>query len=104
MSADEKASLFSAHFEARWCRDNFQQPYSCDLSLVLCSVVFRSIFVCSLLLDLYGGGWMYLLSFICLSAVAVEDGSSYFATALLHHAPPKVTSMLVLFVIFEGLF
>ena len=30
--------------------------------------------------------------------------SSGFATTLLHHAPPKVTSVLVLFVIFGGLF
>ena len=47
-----------------------------------------------------GGGWVYLYSFICLSAGAVEC----FATTLLHHAPPKVTSVLVLFVTFEGLF
>ena len=45
---------------------------------------------------------MYLCSFICLSAEAVEWEFSCFATALLHHAPPKVTSVLVLFVKFGG--
>ena len=47
---------------------------------------------------------MYLYSFICLSAGAVEWESSFFATTLLYHAPPKVTSVLVLFVIFGGSF
>ena len=51
-----------------------------------------------------GGGWLYLYSFICLSAGAVEWESSCFVTTLLHHAHPKVTSVLVLFVIFRGLF
>ena len=51
-----------------------------------------------------GGGWMYLYSFICLSARAVEWESSCIATTLLLHAPPMVTSVLVLFVIFGGLF
>ena len=51
-----------------------------------------------------GGGWMCLYSFICLSAGAVEGESSCFAITLLHHAPPQVTSVLVLFVIFGGLF
>ena len=45
---------------------------------------------------------MYHYSIICLSAGAVE--SSCFATTLLHHAPPKVTSVQVLFVIFGGSF
>ena len=49
-----------------------------------------------------GGGWVYL--FICLSAGAVEWESSGYATTLLHHAPLKVTSVLVPFVIFVGLF
>ena len=52
-SADEKASLFSAIFEAKQCSDSFQQPHSCDSSPVLCSIAFRSSFVTSLLLDLY---------------------------------------------------
>ena len=51
-----------------------------------------------------GGGWMHLYLFICLSAGAVEWESSCFATTLLHHASLKVTSVLVLFVIFGGLF
>ena len=46
---------------------------------------------------------MYLHSFIRLSAVAVEWETLCFATTLLYHAPSKVTSVLVLFVIFEGL-
>ena len=50
------------------------------------------------------GGWMYLYEFSCLFAGAVEGESPCFATTLLHHAPPKVTSVLVLFVIFGGLF
>ena len=48
----------------------------------------------------YGGGWMYLYSFICLSAIAVDWKFTCFATTLLHHAPRKVTSVIVLFVIF----
>ena len=56
-SADEKASMISEHFDANQCTDRFQQPHSCDPSPVLCSVVFRSGFLCSLLLDLnpHGG-------------------------------------------------
>ena len=56
-SADEKASLFSAHFDAKHCRDSFQQPHSCDHFSALCSVVFRFSFTRSLLLhfDPYGG-------------------------------------------------
>ena len=50
-----------------------------------------------------GDGWVHLYSFICLSAGTVEWESSCFATTLLHHAPTKVTSVLVLFVI-GGLF
>ena len=42
--------------------------------------------------------------FIHLFAGAVEWEASCFATTLLHPAPPKVTSVLVLFVIFGGLF
>ena len=52
MSADEKASLFSAHFDAKQCRDCFQQSYSCDSSPGLCSVAFQSSIIRSLLLDL----------------------------------------------------
>ena len=51
-----------------------------------------------------GGGWVYLYSFICLSAGVVEWQPYYFAITLLRHAPPKVASVLVLFVIFVGLF
>ena len=42
---------------AKQCRDSLQQPRSCNLCSVLCSVSFRSSFVRSLLLDLdpYGG-------------------------------------------------
>ena len=47
---------------------------------------------------------MYRYSFSCLSAGAVEWEPSCFAITLLHHAPPKVTSVLVQFVIFGGLF
>ena len=47
---------------------------------------------------------MYLYSLICLSAEVVEWESSCFATTLFYHAPLKVTSVLVLFVIFGGLF
>ena len=56
-SADEKAPLFSAHFDAKKCKDSCRQPHSCDSTSVLCSVAFQSSFVCSLLLDLnpYGG-------------------------------------------------
>ena len=43
-------------------------------------------------------------SFICLSAGAIEWQPCFFATILLLYAPPKVTSVLVLFVIFGGLF
>ena len=48
-----------------------------------------------------GGGWLYLYSFICLSTEVVEWQPYCFVVILLHHAPPKVTSVLVLFVIFE---
>ena len=50
------------------------------------------------------GGWMCRYSFICLSAGAVEWKPSGFAATLLHYAPPKVTLILVLFVIFAGFF
>ena len=39
-----------------------------------------------------------------LSTGAVERASSCFATSLWHHAPPKVTSVLVLFVRFRRVF
>ena len=42
--ADEKVSMFLAHFDAKQYRDSFQQPHSCDPSSVLCSVAFRSSF------------------------------------------------------------
>ena len=50
-------SLFSTHFDSKHGRDSFQQPNSCDPSPTLCSVVFRSSFVRSSLLDLdhHGG-------------------------------------------------
>ena len=48
LAADEKVSLCSAHFAAKQCRDSLQQPHSCGLSLVLCSVAFRFSFVSSL--------------------------------------------------------
>ena len=50
--ADETASLFSAHFDAKQCRDQFQLPHSCDPSPVLCSVAFHTSFIRSLLLNL----------------------------------------------------
>ena len=56
-SAYKKASIFSAHSDAKQSRDSFHQPHSCHPSSVLCSVAFRSCFIRSLLLDLnpYGG-------------------------------------------------
>ena len=56
-SADEKASLFSTHFDAKQYRDSFLQLHSCNPFPVLCSVVFKSSSIRSLLLDLdlYGG-------------------------------------------------
>ena len=42
--------------------------------------------------------------FFYLSAGAVEWESPCFVTNLLHHAPAKVTSVLVLFIIFGRLF
>ena len=50
--ADERASSFSANFDAKLCQDRFQQPHFCDPPPVLCSVAFRSSFIHSLLLDL----------------------------------------------------
>ena len=41
-----------AHFDAKQCRDSFQQPHFCNTSLVLCSVAFRSSSIFSLLLGL----------------------------------------------------
>ena len=58
-SADGKASLFLVHFNVKQCRDSFQQPRYGDPSPVLCSVAFRSIIVCSLLLDLDPCGGNY---------------------------------------------
>ena len=55
-SADEKASLFSVHYDAKHCRDSFQEPYSCHPCPVLCSVAFSSSFVRSLFLDLDPNG------------------------------------------------
>ena len=50
--------MFSAHFDAKQCRDSFQQPQACDPSPV-CSSAFRSNCICSLLLELdsYGGNY-----------------------------------------------
>ena len=45
-----------------------------------------------------------IYSFICLCAGAVEWESSCFATTLLHYAPPKVTSVLVLLSFLEVYF
>ena len=44
--------MFSAHFDAKQCRNSFQQLHACDPSPVLCSVAFRSSFIRRLLLDL----------------------------------------------------
>ena len=52
----------------------------------------------------FGGGWLYLYSFIYLSAGVVEWQPYCFVIILLHHAPLKMASVLVLFVIFEGFF
>ena len=51
-SADEKASLFSAHFDAKQCRYSFLQLHSCDPSPIQCFVAIRSSFVRNLLLNL----------------------------------------------------
>ena len=48
-------------------------------------------------------GWVYLYSFICLSAGVVEWQPYYFVIILWHHASPNVASVLVLFAIFGGL-
>ena len=60
-SADE-ASLLSAYFDAKQCRDCFQQPHSYDSSPVLYYAAFLSIFVRSLFQDLdpYGGNALLL--------------------------------------------
>ena len=49
--------MFSAHLDAKQCRDSFQQPHFCDPSPVLCSVAFRSSSTRRFILDLdpYGG-------------------------------------------------
>ena len=44
------------------------------------------------------------MSFICLSAGAIEWQPCFFAPVLLLYAPPKVTPVLVLLVIYGGLF
>ena len=51
-SPDKKTSFFSGHFDAKQCRDSFQQPHSCDPFLVLSFVAFQSSSIHSLLLDL----------------------------------------------------
>ena len=43
------------------------------------------------------------VSFIWFSAIAVEWQYSCFVTIPLHYTPPKMTSVLVLFVVFEEL-
>ena len=54
--------------------------------------------------DTYRGEVVCIISsFICLSAGAIEWQPCFFVTILLLYAPPKVTSVLVLF-IFGGLF
>ena len=47
---------------------------------------------------------MCLYSTICLSSGVIAWESSCFAATVLHHAPLKVTSVLLLFVIFGSLF
>ena len=90
-SADERASLFSAHLDAKQCRNSFQHPFP-----VLCSVpAFRSSrreVGCT------------ISSFICLSAGEIEWQPCFFAIIILIHVPPKVRSVLVLFLIFGGFF
>ena len=56
--------------------------------------------------DEVGGGWVQptISSYNCLSAGAIEWQPCFFATIVLVYAPPKLTSMLRLFVIFGGLF
>ena len=57
------------------------------------------------LLSLDDGDWVHLCSFIYLFICWISRvESSCFATTLLHHASPKVTSVLVLFAIFRNLF
>ena len=51
-SAEGKACLLSAHFDAKHRRDSFQQQQACDPSPVLRPVAFRSSFICSMLLNL----------------------------------------------------
>ena len=50
---------FLAHFDAKQCKNSFQQPHSSDPSSFLCSIAFQSRYICSLLLDLdpYGGNY-----------------------------------------------
>ena len=52
LSADEKASLFSAHLDANHYKESFQQPHSSGPSPLLCSVALRSSFLRSLVLNL----------------------------------------------------
>ena len=54
--------------------------------MLLVGLTIFHIFYC-FYVKLFGGGWVSLYSFICLSAEAVERESSCFATTLLHHAP-----------------
>ena len=53
---------------------------------------------------LFEGGWMYLFIYLFFGWSSRVRKSSWFATTLFHHAPLKVTSVLVVFVIFGGLF
>ena len=40
----DRHHCFLAHLDAKQCRDSYQEPHSCDLTLVLCSVAFRPSF------------------------------------------------------------
>ena len=51
-SADANASLFSAYFDTKQCRDNFLKSYSCDPFPALSSAAFRFSFVRNLLRNL----------------------------------------------------
>ena len=53
----------------------------------------------NLLYIFYSGGWVYLYSINGLSAGVVE-WLPHYSIILLHHAPAKVASVLVIFVIF----
>ena len=84
---------------------SLQKPTSCILSHFISLQKFHQLnyFRYLLLQSLFPEAVVYLYSLICLSdgVVALH---SYCFIILLHHAPPKVASVLVLFVIFGGHF